>query len=132
MSGLAEIIHLRTPSCRQAAASLPALAAGEEVEAAAAEHVEHCLRCQAEAAVYRRLVRTLRALREEEAPAPPGGLGAVLAALEAAAAEPHASSSGWVLRAAYLGGITFATAAAGAAGVLVWMNRRRLNLADAS
>ena len=132
MPGLAEIIHLRTPSCRQAADSLPAMAAGDEGEPAAALHVEHCLRCQAEVSAYRRLFRTLRALGDESVAAPPGALAAVLAALEVAAAEPHATGSSRVLRAAYFGGLTFATAAAGAAGVLVWMNRRRLSLADAS
>jgi hypothetical protein len=129
--GLAEIIHLRTPSCRQAADFLPAMAAGDEGEPAAALHVEHCLRCQAEVSAYRRLFRTLRALGDESVAAPPGALAAVLAALEVAAAE-HSSGSSRVLRAAYFGGLTFATAAAGAAGVLVWMSRRRLNLADAS
>jgi len=112
--------------------ALPALAAGEEVEPAAGLHVEHCLRCQAEVSAYRRLLRTLRVLGDDAVAAPPGALAAVLAALEVAAAEPHASGSSWMLRAAYVGGLTVATAAAGAAGVLVWMNRRRLNLADAS
>ena len=34
------------------------------------------------------------------------------------------------VRMAYVGGITVATAAAGAAGILMWINRRRPGLAE--
>jgi hypothetical protein len=66
-------------------------------------------------------------MRNDPIVPPAGGVAAVLGALEAA----QASGSSWGVRAAYFGGITVATAAAGAAGVLVWMSRRRVGLADA-
>ena len=71
-------------------------------------------------------------MRHEVVEPPPGALAAVLAALEAAAAEQQASGATWVVRAVYVGGITVATAAVGAAGVRVWMSRRRLGLPVAS
>jgi hypothetical protein len=108
-------------ACEEATEALPALAGGDEVPAALAAHVSQCLRCQAELARYRRLLRTLRSLRGDWATPPAGALGAVLAALEQAE-----SSGGRAIRAAYLGGITVA---AGAAGMFVWFNRRRLGLA---
>jgi hypothetical protein len=129
MPGLAEIVRLRTADCRQAASELPAVAAGEaSTSARAANHIAECLRCQAELAAYRRIMRHLRALRHDDVPAPPGALAAVLAALEAAELSDHATTNR-VLRVAYVGGLTVATAAAGAAGVLVWMSRRRTGLA---
>jgi hypothetical protein len=129
MTGLAEIIRLRTGDCRQAAEYLPAVAAGDDgVDDRVAGHVAQCLRCQAEVAAYRRISRHLHALRHEELPSPPGALGAVLAALEAAELADHPAASR-ALRVAYVGGLTVATAAAGAAGVLVWMSRRRTGLA---
>ncbi len=131
MPGLAEIVRLRTADCRQAAAYLPSIAAGEEgANARARDHIAGCLRCQAEVAAYRRLLRHLRALRHDEVRSPPGALAAVLAALEAAELG-ELPSANRALRMAYVGGLTVATAAAGAAGVLVWMNRRRLGLAAA-
>jgi hypothetical protein len=132
MRGLAEIVRLRTADCRQVAPHLAVLAAGEPDDQAesAAAHVASCLRCQAEVAAYQRLRRSLRGLRHDVIAPPPGALAAVLAALEAAAAEEQSAT--WTVRAAYVGGITVATAAAGAAGVLVWMNRRRVGVVAAA
>jgi hypothetical protein len=128
MRSLAEIVSLRTPACDRIAAVLPAIAAGEEPQAVQlpaglepAEHVAQCLRCQAELSAYRRLLEQLRAMRYDEVAAPDGALGELMRAL---ADQRHAPT--WAVRAAYVGGITVATAAAGAAGVLVWMSRRRL------
>ena len=50
-------------------------------------HVESCLRCQAELARYRRLLRTLALLRSRYAEPTPGLLGETLAALTDAAEE---------------------------------------------
>jgi hypothetical protein len=128
MPGLAEIVRLRTADCRQAADELPRVAAGEvELEGDMSRHVGECLRCQAELAAYRRILRHLRALRHDEVAPPPGTLSAVLDALAAAGSDSDPVTSR-VLRVAYVGGITAVTAAAGAAGVLVWMNRRRVGL----
>ncbi|MGH9114938.1 MAG: hypothetical protein ACRDWW_03820 [Acidimicrobiales bacterium] len=118
-------MRLRTADCTEVADSLPWMAGGgygvaDDVVA----HVERCLRCQAEVAGYRRIVRDLRAMRHESVTPPPGALAAVLAALEAAGAAQHLAGGAWAMRAAYVGGITVATGA----GVLVWMSRRRIGL----
>jgi len=131
MRSLAEIIQLRTGACREAAGALPAIAAGEYPSGAPSQigaHVRECLRCQAELSAYRRLLDQLHELRGDLESPPEGALASLL---EALAAE-SAPGTHWAVRAAYLGGITVATAAAGAAGVLVWMNRRRPGLARAS
>lgn len=93
-------------------------------------HVEGCLRCQADLVQYRRLLRTLRALRTDVLEPAPGLLADIFASLEHAG-ERHAIRG--VLhgrRAAYVGGIAAATAA-GAAGALVLAVRsRRTQLAS--
>jgi hypothetical protein len=128
---LAEIVRLRTGDCSWAADAIPRIAAGEDCRVeAVSSHVAQCLRCQAEVAAYRRIFRHLHSLRYDRIAPPAEGLAAVLAALDAAVAEDRAAPS-WAVRAAYVGGITVATAAAGAAGVLVWMSRRRPVLAHA-
>jgi hypothetical protein len=101
------------------------------LDAAARQHVEQCLRCQAEVVQYRKLLRTLRTLRTEVLEPAPGLLAEILANVEAAG-ERHAVRS--LLsgrRAAYLGGLAAATAAgAGAAIVFTTRSRRsRLPLA---
>jgi hypothetical protein len=139
MSGPAEIIRFPGVDCGWAAGYLPVLAAGDggpggrsaEGElAAAAAHVSGCPRCQAEMVTYGRIRRHLRALRHDEVSLPSGGLAAVLAALHATPLDDRPCGSSRALRAAYVGGITVATAAATTAGVLVWMSRRRLGLAE--
>ena len=137
MRALAEIVRLRTADCRQVAERLPGLAAGEPdvdepaVDERLVRHVAQCLRCQAEVAAYRRILRHLRSLREDETSAPPGAIADVLEALAAASLAEAAACTSRMVRAAYVGGITVAPAAAGAAGVLVWISRRRPALADA-
>jgi hypothetical protein len=131
MRALADIVRLRTAECRQAATRLPALAAGEPaIDERLGRHVAECLRCQAEVAAYRRILRHLRSLRDDETAPPTGAIADVLEAIAAASLEESAPGTSRILRAAYVGGITVATAAAGAAGVLVWMSRRRPGLAD--
>ena len=79
----------RSPRC------FPALVDGDvDVDPEAARHIETCLRCQAELARYRRLLRTLALLRTRYAEPTPGLLGETLAALTDAAEEgasPHAA-----------------------------------------
>jgi hypothetical protein len=92
------------------------------------EHVSGCLRCQAELVNYRRLLRTLRQLRDE-----PVAIPADLPALIAAHLEhPGVAwvSRPWARRAAYAGAL--AATAAGAAGAiaLVASRSRRLRLAS--
>lgn len=85
------------------------------------------LREQAELAQYRKLIRALRALRDDAIVPPEGVVDEILAYLEDAT-ERHAIRS--ILsgrRGAYLGGIAAATAA-GAAGAIVLVNRSRRRL----
>lgn len=130
MRTLAEIIPLRTAACRDAVDAIAQIAAGEPgVDPAAATHVATCLRCQAEVAAYRRVLRTMRAMRSDLLPASPGNLAELLRAIESAAEEGTLpAGASWAVRAACVGGLT----AAGAAGVLVWISRRRLGLPHAS
>lgn len=99
---------------------------------AARGHVGACLRCQADLVQHRRMLRTLRALRTDLLEPSPGLVTDVLAHIEEAG-EHHAVRSLLTgRRAAYIGGLAAATAAAGAAGALVLATRtrgRRLPLA---
>jgi len=100
----------------------------EGVEAAPVEirdHVETCLRCQAEIVQYRRLLRGLHTLRTEVLEPAPGHLAAVLANLEAVGERSAIRSMMNGKRGAYVGGITLATAAAGVAGAVVLAGRVR-------
>jgi hypothetical protein len=72
----------------------------------------------------------VRSLRDEEVPAPPGAVAAVLESLATAGLEDASPGINRVVWVAYVSGITVATAVAGAAGVLVWMNRRRPAFAE--
>ena len=95
-------------------------------------HVQQCLRCQAELVQYRKLLRTLRALRTEVFDPAPGVLADVLASLEEAGERRAVRSLLTGRRAAYVGGIAAAaaaTAAAGGALVIASRSRRRWPLA---
>jgi len=95
------------------------------LDPAAAHHVGSCLRCQAELANYRRLLRSLRSLRDDPVVAP-----ADLPALVAARLDGSLRASPWPRRVAYAGAVA-ATAAAGAGAiVLVATRSRRLRLAS--
>jgi hypothetical protein len=123
MRGLAEIIPLRTGDCRDASCSIPQIAAGEDtdVDPRHATHVGACLRCQAEVAAYRRVLRAMQAMHTDGTPPSSDEVASILSAI---------NQHNWAIRMAYVGGITVATAAAGAAGVLVWIGRRRLAAAS--
>jgi hypothetical protein len=122
MRGLAEIIPLRTAQCREAVDAVAQIAAGEgDIEPKAAHHVSVCLRCQAEVAAYRRILRTMRAMRHDLVDPPPGSLAELLRSLSEGGAPGDGSGTSWAVMAACVGGLT----AAGAAGVLVWFSRRR-------
>jgi hypothetical protein len=111
--------------CDHLADRLPAAAEGTvALEPDERAHVERCLRCQADAAQYRRLLRALRQLRSEPVAVPAGLLDDLRAAL-----DHPGRRAGRARRAAYLGGIAAATAATAAGAIVLARSRRRLPLA---
>ena len=119
-------------SCASVAAALPGIVDGLDVaELDLRRHVETCLRCQAELAQYRKVLRTLHTLRTEMIEPHPGLLPDVLVALQAAGERGAMKYLLTGRRAAYLGGIAAATAA-GAAGAIVIATRRHRRVAVAS
>jgi anti-sigma factor RsiW len=90
-------------------------------------HVESCLRCQAELARYRRMLRSLQLLRTQYLEPAPGVLSQTLAAIGEASEQRAIRSVLSGKRLAYVGAIGGAVAAAGAttAAVLVTRARRR-------
>ncbi|HEX2192306.1 MAG TPA: hypothetical protein VHH09_03865 [Acidimicrobiales bacterium] len=111
--------------CAAVAEALPAIVDGAEVaDLELRRHVETCLRCQAELAQYRKLLRALHQLRTEVLEPAPGLLPDIFATLEAVGerrAMRHLLSG---RRAAYVGSIA-AAATAGAAGAIVLATRVR-------
>ncbi len=102
------------------------------IDRAARDHVEACLRCQAALVQHRKVLRTLRSLRTDVLEPAPGLVTEVLAHIEEAGERRAIRSLLGGRRAAYLGGLAAATAAAGAAGAIVIATRsrgRRLPLA---
>ena len=119
--------------CDAIARSLPGVVDGStRLDRSSRRHVERCLRCQAELAQYRKLLRAMRMLRSEM-PAPPATLvGDIIAHLEVAGERGAVRATLNGRKVVYLGGIAAATAAAGAGAaiVLVTRGRRRLPLAS--
>jgi hypothetical protein len=73
-------------ACEQVASELPGiLDGGAEASGVLVAHVEYCLRCQAELARYRKLLRLLHQVRTSDVVVPPGVVADVLSALESAA-----------------------------------------------
>lgn len=120
-------------SCQSVAEALPGIVDGGDVaDLELRRHVDACLRCQAELAQYRKVLRTLHQLRTEVLEPAPGFLPDVLASLEAAGERRAMGHLLTGRRAAYVGGIA-AAAAAGAAGAIVLATRarqRRVQLAS--
>lgn len=116
-------------TCAEVAVLLPAAVDGpldrRRLDRRVGRHVAQCLRCQAELAGYRRVLRALHGLRTEVLLPPPGAVAGCLAAL-AGAGERRAGAallSGH--RGAYVGGLAVAATAAGAGAALVLATRRR-------
>lgn len=112
--------------CEAISESLAGVVDGDvRLDRAERRHVERCLRCQAELAQYRKLLRAMQLLRSE-IDAPPAGLvGDVLAHLEAAGERGAIRATLTGRKVAYLGGIAAATAAAGAGAAIVLATRGR-------
>jgi hypothetical protein len=123
----------RRVDCDDVANILPGIADGSaRADRRLQHHVETCLRCQAELIQYRRLLRVLRQLRTEVLEPAPGLITDILAGLSEAGEHGAIRSLLSGRRAAYVGGVAVATAAAGAAGALVLVSRasrRRVDLA---
>jgi hypothetical protein len=112
--------------CDEVTTLLPALVDGEAVGDEAVSHVETCLRCQAELARYRRLLRTLSMLRTRYAEPTPGLLGETLAVIAEAAEHGARRTLVSGRRLAYAGAIGGGALAAGAtAAVLIARSRKR-------
>ena len=70
--------------CEDVARMLPETVEGTPVDLAMQTHIESCLRCQAELARYRRMLRALQQLRTRFLEPSPSLLAQTLAALEEA------------------------------------------------
>lgn len=98
------------------------------LDAAASRHVGSCLRCQAELAQYRRLLRTLRSLRHQPVEVPADLAALVLAGLDGgsrrrARLEAGGRTPPWARRVAVAGAL--AVSAAGAAGAIAVVASRK-------
>jgi anti-sigma factor RsiW len=106
---------------------LPETVEGTPVDLAMQTHVESCLRCQAELARYRRMLRALQQLRTRFLEPSPSLLAQTLAALEEAG-ERHAVrsllSGRRLAYAGAIGGAALATAGTAAALILARSRRR--------
>ena len=123
--------HGNGVTCVSVADALPGIVDGMEVaDLDLRRHVETCLRCQAELAQYRKLLRALHQLRTEVLEPAPGLVPDILAALGAAGERRaiHHLLNG--RRVAYVGGIAAATAAGAAGAILASRARRRVRLAS--
>jgi anti-sigma factor RsiW len=113
--------------CDQIAPELAGVVDGTVVlDHRSSAHVASCLRCQAELAQYRRLLRTLHQLREEAVPVPGDMVSLVLARLDEVTGG---RVSPWARRAAYAGAAVATAAGAAGAIALVASRNRRLRLA---
>src|SRR6201987_1757770 len=128
-SGCSRSQRRRAPmQCEDVSAALPEIVDGAATaDLALRRHVDTCLRCQAELAQYRKLLRTLYQLRTEVLEPAPGLLADILAKVEEVGEKRALKSLLTKRRVAYAGAIA-ATAAAGAAGAVIF-GRRRLRAA---
>ena len=115
--------------CDDVARILPAAVDGTApVNLATQHHIESCLRCQAELARYRKMLRGLQLLRTRYLEPAPGLFAATLAAIEAEGEKRAVWSALTGKRIAYvgaIGGAALAASATAAAAVIVRRTRRR-------
>lgn len=117
--------------CDDVARALAALVDAEVADPAVDAHLETCLRCQAELARYRRMLRGLHDLRTHYLEPSPGLLAQTLAAVEAASEPSTMRSLVTRKRLALAGAGAGAALAAGAVSALVISRMRRRGLAAA-
>jgi hypothetical protein len=97
----------------------------------ARRHVDHCLRCQADLAQHRKLLRALRSMRSDVIEPAPGLLGDILAGLdEMGVVLPRRAVRSLLSgrRVAYVGGIAAATAAGAVSAIVLTARTRRARL----
>jgi anti-sigma factor RsiW len=112
--------------CDDVARLLPeAVESGAAVELSVQRHIETCLRCQAEVARYRKMLRGLQLLRTRYLEPAPGLLAQTLAAIEEAGERRAMRSLLSGRRLAYAGAIGGAALAASAATAAVLVHRAR-------
>jgi anti-sigma factor RsiW len=113
--------------CEDVARLLPATVEGTPVDLAVQTHIESCLRCQAELARYRRMLRALQQLRTRFLEPSPSLLAQTLAVLGEESERQAVRSVLSGRRLAYAGAIGGAAVAAGAtaAALLLARSRRR-------
>ena len=119
--------------CDEVTALLPGMVDGDvDVDPEAMRHVETCLRCQAELARYRKMLRGLQLLRTRYLEPAPGLLAQTLAALEEAGERRAVRSILSGRRLAYAGAIGGAAVAAGTAATVMIVHRARRRAAPAT
>jgi anti-sigma factor RsiW len=119
--------------CEEVAALLPELVDTNTRHLSVERHVETCLRCQAELARYRKLLRAMQQLRLHTLEPAPGLIAETLTALAVEGERRAARSALSGRRLAYAGAIGGTAVAAGAATAAVLIARsrtRRLKLAS--
>ncbi|MCU1371571.1 MAG: hypothetical protein JWO77_2765 [Ilumatobacteraceae bacterium] len=113
-------------SCESVADRLPGVIDGTAVlDRSDRRHVEGCLRCQAELAQYRKLLRAMQSLRSATVPVPSGLVTDVIAHLEAAGERRAVRAALTGRKVAYIGGLAAAATAAGAGAAIVLVSRGR-------
>jgi anti-sigma factor RsiW len=119
--------------CDRVADALPAVLDGSSpVERRVVAHVETCLRCQAELARYRRMLRLLHQLRAQRPTPPAGAVSGVLAALEERAGKGLVRSTLTGRRVAVVGGVVVCVSVAAAMTALSLGRNRAKGAARAS
>jgi anti-sigma factor RsiW len=112
--------------CEDVARLLPeTIDANFPVDLSVQSHIEACLRCQAELARYRRMLRALQQLRTRYLEPSPTLLAQTLASLEEVGERQAMRSLLSGRRLAYAGAIGGAAAAAATTAVLMARSRRR-------
>ncbi len=111
--------------CEQVTELLPALVDSDQRNPEVEAHVETCLRCQAEAARYRKLLRAMSLLRTRYLEPNPSVLAQALASLESDLERNAVRAALSGKRLAYAGAIGGTVATAATVAAFVARNRRR-------
>ena len=111
--------------CEQVHELLPVVIDGDERHLDVEFHIETCLRCQAEVARYRKLLRAMSMLRTRYLDPNPAGLAQALAGLESELERSVVRAALSGKRLAYAGAIGGTVATAATVAAFVARNRKR-------